>query len=66
MSQKREGSLDLLKFLATCCIVMHHFQQITGAFFEGHLNFYSGNFYWGYLVELFFLVSGYFAYIYIY
>lgn len=62
VKQGRETSLDLLKFLATCVIIMHHFQQLADVFYEGHLNFFYGNFYWGFLVELFFILSGYFAY----
>ena len=64
MNRSREASLDLLKFLATCVIIMHHFQQIADVFYEGHLNFFYGNFYWGFLVELFFIISGYFTYSY--
>ncbi len=65
MRQNREGSIDFLKVLATCVIIMHHFQQVTNSFFEGQLNFYFGKFYWGYMVELFFIISGYFTYKYV-
>ena len=65
MRKAREGSLDLLKFLATAVIVMHHYQQITKVIFKDHINFFNGDFYWGYLVELFFIISGYLAYRYV-
>jgi len=61
---KREYSLDILKLIATTFIIFHHYQQLTGAFFENTINFSSGSFYWGYLVELFFILSGYFMYSY--
>lgn len=57
---QRNYSLDVLRIIATILIVFHHYQQSTGAFFEGHLNFYNGKFYFGYIVELFFLLSGFF------
>jgi len=65
MRKTREGSLDLLKFLATAVIVMHHYQQITRVIFKDHINFFNGDFYWGYLVELFFIISGYLAHRYV-
>ena len=57
--QKRSYSLDLVKTIATAIIVMHHYQVVTGARFQT-INFDGGWFYWGYIVELFFLLSGYF------
>ncbi len=59
---KRSYSLDFLKILATVGIVFHHFQQVTGAKYEGFINFWGEWFYWGYLVEFFFLLSGYFMF----
>lgn len=59
--KKQEGSLNLLKLLAASIIVFHHFQQLSGASFPGRLNFAGGSFYWGYMVELFFMLSGYFT-----
>ncbi|MCR4643595.1 MAG: acyltransferase [Lachnospiraceae bacterium] len=57
-AKKRDGVLDLFKILATFCIIMHHYQQLTGAHWDG-LNFWEDtHFYFGYLVELFFLISG--------
>lgn len=65
MENDRSFSLDFLKIIATICIVFHHYQQVTGAVFENGINFWSGVFYWGYLVEFFFVLSGYFVYKYI-
>lgn len=66
---QREGeryySLDFLKIVATVIIICHHFQQLSGAFYPGYINFYNGKFYWGYMVELFFVLSGFFMYPYI-
>lgn len=57
----REYSFDVLKFATIAIIVLHHYQQITGAHFRTGINWYHGDFYWGFLVELFFIVSGYFC-----
>ena len=65
MEDRREYSLDVLKFIATIIIIFHHYQQLTRVFFEGKINFYGGNFYWGYMVELFFILSGYFTHKYV-
>ena len=56
-ASKRNYALDFLKGIATIAIVFHHYQQATGAKFA--YNFCDGWFYYGYVVELFFLVSGY-------
>lgn len=65
MTEERYYSLDFLKIIATIGIIFHHWQQVTGAYFENHINFCNGRFYWGYLVELFFVLSGFFCYRYI-
>lgn len=62
---KRIYSLDVLRVVATICIVFHHYQQITGAFFEGGLNFFGGRFGFGMVVEFFFVLSGFLAYRYV-
>ena len=59
---KREYSLDVLRILATIGIVFHHFQQVTGTYFENGWNFHGGDFTYGLIVEFFFLLSGYLAY----
>lgn len=60
--EERFYSLDVIKLIATICIIFHHYQQVTGAFFEERLNFYGGRFAFGWIVELFFVLSGYFIY----
>ena len=57
---KRIYSLDFLKFIMAILIVFHHYQQYTGMRMVG-INFYEGKIYWGSLVELFFIISGFFA-----
>ena len=44
----------------TACVLFHHYQQLTGTFFYRGINFYGGRFYFGYIVEVFFLMSGFF------
>lgn len=61
----RNYSLDFLKILAAIGIVFHHFQATTHARYDNFINFHGGWFDWGYLVELFFVLSGYFMYRYI-
>lgn len=57
-SRKHLGGLDILKIFATIGIVFHHYQQDFNVQFEGY-NFNNGAFYFGYLVELFFVISGF-------
>jgi peptidoglycan/LPS O-acetylase OafA/YrhL len=61
---KRQYSFDALKILTTLVIIFHHYQQITGVRFSG-INFFDGKFNFGFVVELFFIISGYFTYGYI-
>ena len=63
-TKKQEGSLNVLKLLATITIVFAHYQQTSGTLFENGINFFHGEFNWGYMVELFFILSGYFTYSY--
>lgn len=63
--KQRDYSLDFIKIVATVFIIFHHYQQVTGAWFENRINFNNGRFYFGYIVELFFILSGYFMYSYI-
>lgn len=55
---KRFHSLDFLKFILAVIIIFHHFQQITGVQFSG-INFYGGLISFGYVVECFFIISGF-------
>lgn len=62
MKSERDHALDMLKVFATIFIIFHHYQQdgqgITGQTFHCFVDFYGGNFNFGYVVELFFLISG--------
>lgn len=60
VSSGRNGALDFLKFAASIILVLHHYQQVHNVFIDNGINFYSGHFYWGHLVDLFFLISGFF------
>lgn len=65
MKKQRNLALDFLKIIATTIIIFHHYQQVTGAFFYGKINFYNGKFPWEYIVELFFIISGFLTFKYI-
>jgi peptidoglycan/LPS O-acetylase OafA/YrhL len=54
----RYYGLDILKICAIVLIAMHHFQQDFWVTYS-HINFYGGRFYFGYAVELFFVISGF-------
>ena len=56
----RNGAIDFLRFAASFILVLHHYQQAHNVFIDNGINFYSGHFYWGLLVDLFFVISGYF------
>ncbi len=60
MAKQRNGSFDFLKIIATLVIIFHHYQQVLQVKFDHAINFYGGNFFFGYFVELFFLISGFF------
>ena len=64
MEKVRNNSLDFLKIVATILIVFHHYQQVLNIKFT-KINFFGGKFYFGYLVELFFLISGFLMFNYI-
>jgi len=63
--KKRQYSLDFLKVCATIFVLFHHYQQYISGSFESGINFYGGIYNFGYMVELFFILSGYFMYPYI-
>ena len=62
IKMKKIQGLNLLKILACVVIFCHHYQQYFNVYFEGKVNFFNGNFYFGYVVELFFMISGILAY----
>lgn len=57
-NQKRDYSLDFLKIVCTIIIVLHHYQQALVIRFDNGINFDGGEFYFGWVVELFFIISG--------
>lgn len=68
MQNTRNHAFDMVKVIATFCILFHHYQQtatrVTGVNISG-VHFYDpvfqpGDFSWGYIVELFFILSGFF------
>ena len=60
MKESRKILPDILRVVLTACVLFHHYQQLTGTFFYRGINFYGGKFYFGYIVEVFFLMSGFF------
>ncbi|WP_027405970.1 acyltransferase [Anaerovibrio sp. RM50] len=54
----RMYSYDFLKIVATFGIMCHHYQQSFAVHFPYFIDFYGGRIYFGFLVELFFLLSG--------
>lgn len=59
MKNLRLNNLDLLKFVSSLCIALHHYQQAFKVKYDSGLNFYGGKIPFGYLVELFFIISGF-------
>ena len=59
--KERIYSLDVLRIMATVCILFHHFQQNSNLKFDTGINYFFGWFGFGYMVELFFVLSGFFT-----
>lgn len=59
MKKERNYSLDFIKIVATVGIICAHFQQLTGARYDFGINYLDGRFFFGYLVEVFFFISGF-------
>lgn len=55
----RNYGLDFLKIIATIIIVFHHYQQALNVVYPTGINYFNGSFYFGRMVELFFIISGY-------
>lgn len=60
-SSEMNYAIECIRIMATVMIVFHHYQQFTGVRFK-YFNFYGGSFYFGLMVECFFVMSGYFTY----
>lgn len=60
--KERIYSLDVLRILATFGILFYHFQQVFDYTPGGLLNFHTSTFNWSYLVEFFFVLSGFLAF----
>lgn len=60
--KNRQYSLDFLKIIATLFILFHHYQQFVSNVFDSGINYYGGIFNFGYMVELFFILSGFFMF----
>lgn len=60
MERNRIYSLDLLKFIVSIIIIFYHIQQETGLG-TPVINLASGKIYAWYVVELFFIISGFFS-----
>ena len=56
----RWHGLDFVKVIATILIVLHHYWQAHNVYINDGVNFFNGKFYFGHLVELFFVLSGFF------
>lgn len=60
-NKKRDYALDLLKFICAIIFVLTHYEAQLGLHFP-RMSFAYGKVYMGIVNELFFIVSGYFAY----
>lgn len=58
MKEKKINGFDYIKVVAASAIVLCHYQQVFSVHFQG-INFYGGRINFGYLVELFFTISGF-------
>lgn len=58
--KKRNGTIDFIKVVSINCIILMHFQQFTGSEYN-LINFYGGKYDFSMLVELLFIISGYFS-----
>lgn len=61
----RKYGLDFIKIIATIIIVFHHYQLVMAVRFPSGINYCYGTFFFGRMVELFFIISGYLMYRYV-
>jgi peptidoglycan/LPS O-acetylase OafA/YrhL len=59
-ASKRVYSIDFLRVIASCFIVLYHYQIFGGYFRTGQLNFVGGRFNFSTMVEFFFICAGFF------
>lgn len=59
---KKLSGLNIIKIIATELLLLCHYQQYFNYWLKGKINFFNGNFYFGLVVELFFMMSGILAY----
>ena len=59
----RLHGLDFVKVIATILIVLHHYWQVHNVYIDNGINFFNGKFYFGHLGELFFVLSGFFIFL---
>ena len=64
-NSKLNIGISFLKIVGIVIIFFHHYQQVTGLRFKNIINFHGGGVYFGYIVELFFIISGFLTYKYI-
>ena len=63
-ARKYYVGMDFLKAFAAIFIVLHHYQQYTGTYYEDSFNFFplmDSQLHVGYLTILYFMISGFFA-----
>jgi peptidoglycan/LPS O-acetylase OafA/YrhL len=65
INKKMNLGISVIKIISTILIIFHHYQQTTGLRLKNFINFYGGRIYFGYIVELFFIISGFLTYSYI-
>lgn len=61
-ARKYYVGLDFLKAFAAIFIVLHHYQQYTGTYYEDSFNFFplmDSQLHVGYLTILYFMISGF-------
>ena len=63
-ARKYYVGLNFLRAFAAIFIVLHHYQQYTGTYYEDSFNFFplmDSQLHVGYLTILYFMISGFFA-----
>ena len=63
--KQRSYGLDFIKVVTSLVVTLHHYWQAFHIHFENGINFHGGNFYFGYVTEIFFVLSGFVMYGYV-